>query len=340
MEASTLTVEARRFVLARRPQGIPVPEDFAMETARLGPVGEGQLLVRTLYSSVDPGMRSRLNETASYAQPIPLGGVIDGANVGEVIASADERYSPGDLVVSGLGWQDHVLAPSKLFRKIPETGLPSSAAIGVLGIPGMTSYFGLYDVGGLRKGQVVLVSSAAGPVGATAGQIAKIEDCLVIGIAGGPAKCRWLTEELGFDAAIDYKATQDITGAVQSLAPKGVDIYFDNVGNAMVNAVLPTMRAYGRIVVSGQVADYNTTLAERAGIYDTQTFITHRLRMEGLVVFDYASRFPEAILRMAGWIHEGRLKYREEIIDGFENLPDAFIGLFRSENFGRRLVKP
>ncbi|MGF1453867.1 MAG: NADP-dependent oxidoreductase [Alphaproteobacteria bacterium] len=335
-----LTVDARRFVLAQRPRGLPAPDDFAMQTATLGPVDEGQVLARTLYCSVDPGMRSRLNDTASYAQPIAIGGVIDGANVGEVLASGDGRFVPGDLVVSGLGWQDHVLAPAKLFRKLPETGLPPSAAIGVLGIPGMTAYFGLYDVGGLRKGQVVLVSSAAGPVGATAGQIAKLEDCLVIGIAGGPEKCRWLTEELGFDAAIDYRETDDITGAVQSLTPKGVDIYFDNVGNAMVDAVLPTMRAYGRIVVSGQVADYNAAPGERAGIHDTQTFITHRLRMEGLVVFDYAARFPEAITRMAGWIHEGRLKYREEIIDGFESLPDAFIGLFRGENFGRRLVKP
>ncbi len=338
--APTYPIEAHRYVLAHRPDGLPARDDFVQEAVSLEAPEAGQVLTRSLFISVDPGMRSRLNEEASYAAALPIGGVIEGANVGEVIASGDERFAPGDHVVSGVGWQDYALAPAKAFRKIPETGLPLSSAIGVLGIPGMTAYFGLYDVGGLKKGQAVLVSSAAGAVGATAGQIAKLEDCLVIGIAGGPAKCRWLTEELGFDAAIDYKATTDLTGAIQSLVPKGIDIYFDNVGNAMLDAVLPTMRAYGRIVVSGQVADYNATAGSRAGIYATQTFITHRLRMEGLVVFDYAARFGEAAARMVPWIQEGRLKFREEIIDGFDALPEAFIGLFRGENFGRRLIRP
>ncbi len=337
--SSVKQVEARRFVLAKRPDGVPDQSDFDLETVTLGPAGEGEVLTRSLYISVDPGMRSRLNQ-ASYAPPIEIGAPVEGANVGEVIASGHARFAPGDIVVSGMGWQDHVLAPAKAFRKVPDMGLPLSTAIGVLGIPGMTAYFGLYDVGGLKKGQAVLVSSAAGPVGATAGQIAKLEDCIVIGIAGGPEKCRWLTQECGFDAAIDYKATEDLTGAIQSLVPKGIDIYFDNVGNTMLDAVLPTMRPYGRIVVSGQVSDYNAQGAARAGVHHTEVFITHRLRMEGLVVFDYATRFPEAATRMAGWIKDDRLKYREEIIDGFVHLPEAFIGLFLGRNFGRRLVRP
>ncbi len=331
---------AKRFVLARRPDGLPREEDFALEEVVVPAPGPGEVLVRNLFISVDPGMRSRLNETASYAPPVPIGGTMEGASVGEVIASGDERFEPGDTVAAAIGWQTHGIASGKRLRKVPETGLPPSTAIGILGIPGMTAYFGLYDVGGLKKGQAVLVSSAAGPVGATAGQIAKLEDCIVIGIAGGERKCRWITEELGFDAAIDYKATRDLTGAIQSLAPKGIDLYFDNVGNAMVDRVLPCMRLYGRVVVSGQVGDYNTSGRSRAGIHHTEVFITNRVRMEGFVVFDYAARFGEAASRMVPWIQEERLKYREEIIDGFENLPGAFIGLFKGENFGRRLIRP
>ncbi len=330
---------AQRFVLAARPRGVPTPSDFRLETIALPDPGPDEVLIRNLLISVDPGMRARLNETRSYADPIALGGTIEGATVGEVLASNNERLGVGDLVVTGLGWQDHAVCHGRLARKVPPIGLPPSAAIGVLGIPGMTAYFGLYDVGGLTTGQTVVITSAAGAVGSAAGQIARIEGARAIGLAGGPDKCRWLTDELGFDAAIDYKAEPDLRGAIRHLAPDGIDIYFDNVGNAMVDLMVPMMNTRGRIVISGQVADYNLPPEERPGIRHTAEFITERLRMEGLVVFDYAKQFPQAMQRMATWIHEGKLRYREEIIDGFDALPEAFCGLFRGENFGRRLVR-
>ncbi len=330
---------SRRFVLARHAQGLPRLEDFKLEDVDLPAPGEGQVLVRNILISVDPGMRARLSATRSYAEPIAIGETIQGASVGEILESQHPRFQPGDIVATGLGWQEHAVCSAKAVRKVPPLGLPPSTAIGVLGIPGMTAYFGLYDVGGLKAGQTVVVSSAAGAVGSAAAQIAKIEGATVIGIAGGPEKCTWLTDGVRLDVVVDYKIEQDLTDTLQFIAPQGVDIFFDNVGNAMVDAVLPVMNPHGRIVISGQVADYNVAPEQRIGIRNTHHFITERLRMEGLVVFDYAARFPEAAIKMADWIKAGRLLYREDITEGFETLPEAFIGLFRGENFGRRLVR-
>lgn len=329
----------RRVVLASRPTGVPTKQDFLIEQIDLGEPGEGEILVRNLYASVDPGMRSRLGETASYAEPLPIGGVIESANIGEVIASQNEKFAVGDVVTAGFGWQEYALSDGRGVMKVDEDRLPSTTAIGVLGIPGLTSYFGLLKTGALKEGETVVISSAAGTVGAVAGQIANLKGATVVGIAGGTTKCEWVKNELGFDHVIDYKACDDIRMAVRDVCKGGVDIYFDNVGNAMVEAMLPLMKVGGRIVVSGQIADYNIDDADRPAVRSTSGFITKRLRMEGLVVFDYFREFRQARQEIADWIVSGDIKYHEDISDGLETLPAAFIGLFHGESLGRRLVR-
>jgi NADPH-dependent curcumin reductase CurA len=266
--------------------------------------------------------------------------VVGSATVGQVIASRDERFAEGDWVAGAFGWQELGVSPGgRGIRKVAAGPIPPSAHIGVLGIPGLTAYFGLLDIGQPKPGETVLVSTAAGAVGSAAGQIARIKGARAVGIAGGPVKCRWLTEELGFGAAIDRLAEPDIAAAVARECPGGVDVFFDNVGNALVDAVLPLMRLHGRLVISGQTADYNLTPDQRAGLKNTRAFITRRLKMQGLVVFDYAARFPQAWSELTGWILDGRLKYLEDVVEGLEALPGAFVGLFNGENFGRKLAR-
>lgn len=334
-----MPTRARRWVLASRPDGKPKPENFRLEEVTLADPGEHELLIRTEYHSVDPGMRSRLSG-ASYAAALPLGETVDSAMVGIVEKSNNEKFQPGDRVTGGFGWVSHALSNGRGIQKLDPAmyhgKLRPTAAIGVLGIPGLTSYFGLLDLGRPKPGDTVLISSAAGPVGATAGQIAKMKGCTVIGIAGSAAKCDYV-EGLGFDGTIDYRGTKDLEGAIHEACPSGVDIYFDNVGGEMLDAALLTMKEHGRIVVSGQVSEYNRPHPH--GIRNVTRFITHRLRMEGLVVFDYFKEFRSAQLEMAGWIHEGLLTYTEDISDGLENSAAAFIGLFEGENLGRRLIK-
>lgn len=326
----------RRITLARRPQGVPVADDFRLETLPLAPPGPGEVLVRNRFISVDPGMRARLSGGETYAAALALGEVVEAATVGEVVASDNARFAPGTVVAGGFGWQEFGRSDGRGLRPVTDDRLPPSTAIGVLGIPGITAYFGLRDIGRPQPGEIVLVSSAAGAVGSAAGQIARIHGARAVGIAGGPEKCGWLTGELGFDAAVDYRAP-DFAAALAAACPQGVDVLFDNVGNGLINQVMPLMRARGRIVVSGQVADYNN--ADPPGLNHTDLFITRRLRMEGLVAFDFVRESKTAWADLTGWILDGRLKYREDILDGIEALPDAFAGLFRGENFGRRLVR-
>lgn len=328
----------RRFVLARRPQGIPVADDFRLETVALPEPAEGQVVVANRFISVDPGMRSRLSAAETYAAPLDLGAVVEGATVGQVVASKNPKFQPGEWVASAFGWQEYGLSDGRGMRRLADDRVPPSTAIGVLGIPGITAYFGLSEIGRVKEGETVLVSSAAGAVGSAAGQIAAIRGARAVGIAGGADKCRWLTHDLGFAAAIDRRAEPDLAAAVSRTCPDGVDVLFDNVGNALIDAVLPLMRRGGRIVVSGQVADYNAG-PERPGIVNTEFFITSRLTMAGLVAFDYVRQYPQAWAEMTDWILAGRLKYREDIVDGLEHLPAAFIGLFKGKNFGRKLIR-
>ncbi len=329
----------RRWTLARRPQGLPQADDFRLEEYDLPEIRDGSVLVRVDFISVDPGMRSRLSAD-SYAPALSLGATVESAGIGTVLASRNPKFEEGAKVWGGFGWQSHfvsegrgmqVLDPAIYCGPVHET-----CAIGVLGIPGLTAYFGLSDLGKPKEGETVLVSSAAGTVGATAGQMAKIEHCTAIGIAGSDAKCAYL-REIGFDHAINYKTAGDLIAALKQAAPKGIDIYFDNVGGETLDAAILNMRKNGRIVVSGQIAEYNTT--NPRGIRQTLPFITQRLKMEGLVVYDYSAKFNEARAQLAHWIRHGKLSFREEIVDGLENAPNAFRGLFTGEAFGRRLVR-
>ena len=333
------TRQMERIVLARHIEGMPTPDDFRLETLPIPELADGQLLIANRFISCDPGTRSRLSPGASYAPPLQPGAIVDGFAVGEVIESRHPRFAAGDRVM-GTGWATHMVSNGRGYlSKVPDLDVPLSLWNGILGVPGMTSWFGLKRVAALQAGERVLVTSAAGPVGATAGQLAKIWGASnVVGIAGGAEKCRWLVEECGFDAALDYKAA-DFDAQFTEASKDGWDVLFDNVGNASIDRALPVMRMKGRIVVSGQVADYNLLPQDAPGIHHTREFIGKRLRMEGMVVFDDLPQFPAAQAELAGLIQAGKVKYREEIFDGLASLPAAFSGLFSGQSFGRRLIR-
>ena len=313
-----------RIVLARHIVGVPTPDDFRIETLPIPELAEGQLLIANRFISCDPGTRSRLSPGASYAPPLQPGQMVDGFAVGEVIESRHPKFAAGEKVM-GTGWATHMVSNGRGYlAKVPDLDVPLSLWNGILGVPGMTAWFGLKRVAQLQAGERVLVTSAAGPVGATAGQLAKMWGASnVVGIAGGAEKCRWLTQECGFDAALDYKAAD----------------FEAQFAAASVDRALPVMRMKGRIVISGQVADYNLTPQEAPGIHNTREFIGKRLRMEGMVVFDDMPGFPTAQAELAGMIRAGQVKYREEIFDGLASLPAAFSGLFTGQSFGRRLIR-
>ena len=331
--------EYKRWTLAKHPSGVPSEDCFALESFTLDAPQDGQVLIRTHYFSLDPGMRGRLSGD-SYAAGLKIGDTIESAGIGEIIASKSERFAVGDMVMGGLGWTQALTHPDRGLQKLDpalfDDKVAMTATIGVLGVPGLTAWFGLQDLGQPQAGETLLISSAAGPVGATCGQIGKTLGLSVIGIAGGADKCAYLTD-LGFDAVIDYKAEDNLVNAIEAAGPDGVDIYFDNVGGEMLDAAILNMKPKGRIVVSGQVAEYNRE--KPVGIRQTTRFITHRLRMEGLVVYDYAKQFPEAQAAMAALIRDGKLAYKEDISDGIEDAPRAYATLFVGANFGRRLIK-
>ena len=331
--------EYKRWTLAKHPSGVPSEDCFALESFTPDAPQDGQVLIRTHYFSLDPGMRGRLSGD-SYAAGLKIGDTIESAGIGEIIASKSERFAVGDMVMGGLGWTQALAHPDRGLQKLDpalfDDKVAMTATIGVLGVPGLTAWFGLQDLGQPQAGETLLISSAAGPVGATCGQIGKTLGLSVIGIAGGADKCAYLTD-LGFDAVIDYKAEDNLVNAIEAAAPDGVDIYFDNVGGEMLDAAILNMKPKGRIVVSGQVAEYNRE--KPVGIRQTTRFITHRLRMEGLVVYDCAKQFPEAQAAMAALIRDGKLAYKEDISDGIEDAPRAYAALFAGANFGRRLIK-
>ena len=331
--------EYKRWTLAKHPSGVPSEDCFALESFTPDAPQDGQVLIRTHYFSLDPGMRGRLSGD-SYAAGLKIGDTIESAGIGEIIASKSERFAVGDMVMGGLGWTQALAHPDRGLQKLDpalfDDKVAMTATIGVLGVPGLTAWFGLQDLGQPQAGETLLISSAAGPVGATCGQIGKTLGLSVIGIAGGADKCAYLTD-LGFDAVIDYKAEDNLVNAIEAAAPDGVDIYFDNVGGEMLDAAILNMKPKGRIVVSGQVAEYNRE--KPVGIRQTTRFITHRLRMEGLVVYDYAKQFPEAQAAMAALIRDGKLAYKEDISNGIEDAPRAYAALFAGANFGRRLIK-
>ena len=331
-----------RVVLARHVEGAPRPSDFRVETGPIPPLAQHQFLVANEFVSADPGTRSRLSPGASYAPPLQPGDTIDGFSVGRVVDSRSERFPVGAAVtLSSGGWATHSVSNGRGYVAVlPELGLPATAWLGALGVPGMTAWFGLKRVAEVREGAQLLVSSAAGPVGATAGQLARAFGAgRVVGLAGGEPKRRWLVEEAGFDAAIDYRAP-DLGAQLRAALPEGVDVLFDNVGNEMIDRILPMMRPRGRIVVSGMIADYNRPAEATPGLRHTREFIARRLRMEGLVVFDDLPAFPQAQAQVAALVRSGALKTREVIRDGVESLPGLFCELFDGGgDFGRRLAR-
>lgn len=332
------TLTSRQVVLARYIHGLPMPEDFRIETVELAPLEPGELRVRTLYASVDPGTLTRMGGQASYAPALLPGEVIMSATVGEVVDSRNELVAPGELVVGSWGLRDAAVVGARGLRKVEPGPEPVSAELGVFGIPGLTAYFGILELGKLRSGDTVLVSAAAGAVGSVAGQVARLHGARVMGIAGGRAECQWLVEELGFDVVIDHRAETDLAGVIRKACPEGVGVFLDNVGGAVLDAALPNMAPRGRVVLSGLVADFGVPVEQRPGLRNTAYLFTHRLRVEGFVVFDYAVRFAEARLELRRWVQEGKLRYREHVVEGLEAAPAAFAGLFRGENFGRMLV--
>lgn len=334
-----MTNVMKRVVLVRHIEGVPTAADFRVEEQPLPEVGEGKFLVANHYVSADPGTRSRLSPGASYAPPLPPGATVDGFCVGRVVESRNDRFPVGTLVTHGGGWSTHTLSAGRGYcLPLPDIGVPESAWIGVLGIPGMTAWFGLKRVARIQPGETVLVTSAAGPVGATAGQLARhFGASRVVGLAGSPEKRRWLTQDCGFDAALDYRAP-DLESLVDAAFPDGIDILFDNVGNAMIDRMLPRMKMRGRIVISGQVADYNTPPDQVPGLRNTREFIARRLRMEGMVVFDDLPQFAGAQSEVAGLLKDDWLKTRELVGEGIESLPGLFAGLFSGSDFGRRLA--
>jgi NADPH-dependent curcumin reductase CurA len=333
------TMQTREIVLARRPDGKARAEDFSVQGRELAPLQDGCVRVRAIYWAVDPGMRSRLGGVRSYVEPVALGGVVGGAAVAQVLESRSDRFAEGELVTGLLGWREAGDFPEAALKLAPERGaMPASALLGLLGTPGMTAFFGMRDVGCVRAGETVLVTSAAGAVGATAGQFARLMGARVIGVAGSDAKVEWLTGEAGFAEAFNYKTVGDMGAELGRRFPAGIDVLFDNVGNRMVDAALPHMKVRGRIVVCGQTEDYSVAPQERHGIRNTSHLISQRLRVEGLLAYDHAARYGEAIAQINAWWREGRLVVREDISHGFDSLPAAFVDLFEGKTFGRRLV--
>lgn len=330
--------ENRQWILRRRPTG-PLTEDiFELKTSEAPAPGEGEALVRTLCLSLDPANRVWI-VGPSYRPAVELGAVMDGFAVGQVVESNDPTLSPGELVSGDLGWQDYAVRPAATLRKLPsQLDVPISWFLGVLGITGLTAYFGLLDIGRPKPGETVLVSGAAGATGSVVAQIAKMSDCKVVGIAGGPEKCAFLRDELGLDGAIDYRAG-NVSEGLKEHCREGVDVYFDNVGGEILGAALLAMRLNGRIVCCGSISSYDTGKIPPSPLGIPSLLIGKRLEMKGFIVLDYAPRFGEAIEAIAGFIQKGKLKVREDRVDGLENAPRGLMGLLAGENIGKRYVQ-
>lgn len=333
-----MSEENIRIVLASRPQGVPTEDNFRLDTAPIPDPKEGEILIRTRFLSVDPYMRGRMNAGASYAPGVELDEVMVGGAVGDVVASCHPHFSEGDVAQAPIGWQSHGVACGEDAHKVDPRLGPISTALGVLGMPGMTAYFGLLDVGQPCAGETVVVSGAAGAVGSLVGQIAQIKGCRAVGIAGSDAKVDYICNDLGFAGGFNYKTASDYGEALGPLCPDGIDVYFDNVGGSVSDAVFLQLNIGARISVCGQISQYNLKRPER-GLRQTWLFITKRLSMRGFLVFDFAERYAEALHALAGWVQEGKLSYREDIVDGLENAPAAFIGMLQGDNTGKRLVR-
>lgn len=327
----------REWMFAERPDGEPDMDSFELREGDVPEPEHGELLVRVRYLSVDPYMRGRMRDAESYAEPWEIGEPLNGAVVGEVVESESEAYDTGDLVTGNGTWADYSLLDADSVAPVDPTIADLPAYLGALGMPGRTAYFGLLDVGEPTPGDTVVVSGAAGAVGSVVGQIAKLNGCRVVGLAGSDEKVEWLTDDLGFDAAINYKDVDDYRAALDDAAPGGVDVYFDNVGGPITDAVFTKLNLDARVAVCGQIAHYNAEDVP-TGPRKLPQLIVPRAKVQGLLVGDYATRFEQASEQLGTWVASGDLIHRETIVDGLENAPDAFLGLFSGDNIGKQVV--
>ena len=327
---------SREIRLVARPRGFPEEELFEVAETAIPDPAEGQVLIRNAFFSVDPYMRPRMNDVRSYVAPFTLGEAMTGGAVGRVVASRDARYAEGDWVLHYLGWREWALTDGAAVRRLDPEAAPVSTALGVLGMPGFTAWYGLFALGRPQEGDTVLVSGAAGAVGSAAGQMAAIAGCRVVGSAGSVEKLAWL-RDLGFDGVFNYQE-QSAREALAELAPEGIDIYFDNVGGDHLEAAIGALRTYGRVVACGSISRYNDA-EPSPGPRNMFLVVTKRLRIEGFIIRDHYDRFGEFVAEASAWVRDGRLRYRETVVDGIENAPKAFLGLLRGENIGKMLVK-
>lgn len=332
-----MSIANRKFKLVQRPIGMVKREDFEFSQDPLAELSEGQFLIKNLYVSLDPAMRGWMNDAKSYIPPVGLGEVMRAGAIGVIQDSKNPAFAVGEHVVGMFGVQEYALSDGKGVTKVNPDLAPLPAYLGVLGMPGMTAYFGLLEVGEYKEGDIVVVSGAAGAVGSVVGQIAKLKGSRVVGIAGGAEKCRHVVEELGFDACIDYKH-ENVKTALKQHCPKGVDLYFDNVGGEILDDVLTQIRMRARIVICGAISQYNNTQPVK-GPSNYLALLVNRATMRGMVVFDHAARYSEAARDMAGWIKAGKLKHREDIVEGIETFPETLLKLFKGENLGKLLIK-
>ena len=332
--------QAKRIVLAARPVGEPKPSDFRLEEHAIPTPGAGEVLLHTIWLSLDPYMRGRMSDGPSYAQPVPVGGVMEAGTVCEVVASNNPGFKAGDIVLARAGWQTHAISDGKGLAKVDPKLAPISTAVGVLGMPGMTAYTGLLDIGQPKPGETVVVAAASGAVGSAVGQIAKIKGARAIGIAGGKDKCDYVKNEFGFDDCLDHR-DPDLAAKLKAACPKGIDVYFENVGGPVFEAVFPLFNAFARMPVCGLIAHYNDTqsVAPKWAGALMRNVLTKRLTIRGFIVSDFASRHGDFLKDMSAWVRDGKVKYKEHVTEGLENAPDAFMGLLKGANFGKQLVR-
>jgi NADPH-dependent curcumin reductase CurA len=331
----------RQILLAARPHGEPTPDNFKLVETEVPNPRPGQMLLRNIYLSLDPYMRGRMNAGKSYAPPVEVGEVMEGRAVAEVMESQVPGYAPGDIVFAPLGWQEYGLSGGSGVRKIDPSRGPITYALGLTGMPGLTAYTGLLNIGQPRPGETLVVAAASGAVGSVVGQIGKINGCRVVGIAGGEEKCRFVTEELGFDECLDHRQP-DLANRLQTACPSGIDIYFENVGGQVFDAVFPLLNDFARIPVCGLIAHYNATELppgpDRLPLL-MQNILIKRLTFRGFIVSDFVSQYPQFLADMTQWLRDGKIKYREDISDGLESAPQELIGLLRGKNFGKKIIR-
>jgi NADPH-dependent curcumin reductase CurA len=326
----------RRIVLASRPQGNVTPQNFRIEEAPIPAPAEGEVLVRNEWLSLDPYMRGRMSDAKSYVPPVAVDAVMVGQTVGEVVDSRHPGFRKGDKVLTPLGWQLYGTAKGKELMMVDTTHVPASYYLGVLGMPGMTAWFGLFEIGKPKPGETVVVSAASGAVGSVVGQLAKDEGCRVVGIAGGAAKCEYVVKELGFDACVDYKAGK-LVEDLRAACPDGIDVNFENVGGAVLDTALRLARKDARFVICGLIAEYNAT--EPYGYKSLRSILVNRITMRGMIVFDWKDRYQEALADLAARLAMGKLRYKESVVEGLDNAPQGLISLLGGGNFGKQLVK-